>query len=221
MRLFKSFILLILLSNNLFSQYRWGNELSSEFEGLSFTTHVQKVVRSHFLVGLGIGNLGKQSGSDYNDVDSKSSFNTTANEVLINGEKAFHSGENSKMRGAQFQIMTGYFLETKNKKHGLRINANLKFGWLFSTNVVFYKINDSVPSVSYYRNTNFFKSAASLDVFHTIRITEKNTFYYGLKNLFYLPSSAYRPTERYEAFRFFIPEICVGISHYFDLKKKE
>jgi len=221
MSLLKTFAILFVFANSAFSQYRWGNEVSSQFESISFTTHFQKVFGNHFLLGFGLGNIGKQSGSDYNDFDSKSSFKTTPNEILINGEKAFHSGENSKMRGAQFQIMTGYFLETKNKKHGLRINANLKLGWLFSTNVVFYKTNDTVPAVSNYRYTNFFKPAASFDVFHTIRITEKNTFYYGLKNSVYLPTTAYRPTERNESFHWYIPELCIGISHYFDLKKKE
>jgi hypothetical protein len=221
MRYLVTSTLFLTLSNSVFSQYRWGNELSSQFEGLSYTTHVQRVVRNHFLIGVGLGNISKQSGSDYNDFDSISSFKSTPNEVLFNGEKAYHSGENTKIKGAQFQLMTGYFLETKNKKHGLRMNVNFKFGWMFSTNVVFYKTNDTVPAVSNYRYINFFQPAVSLDLYHTIRITEKNTFYYGFKNAVYIPSNRYKPTERSEAFRYYVPEIGVGLTHYFDLKKKD
>lgn len=203
------------------AQWRWSNELSSQFESLSFSTHVQKAFANRYLLGIGVGNIGKERGADYNDNNTHSSFSFVPDTWNYEGSTLYHAGENTRIRGAQLQLMTGYYWESSKKKHGLRFNANFKIGWLFSSNTVFYKQHDTIVAIHFNQNIRFMRGIVSLDVLHTIRLTEKTTFYYGLKNGLFLPNSAYRPTEKQEAFRFYVPELCLGISRYFELKKKE
>ena len=211
--------LYLLIASNSIAQTRWGFETYSSLIQLSHTLHIQKIVAPHFLFGAGVGFVGKHSGSDYNDKNNSSSFQSHPSNVQFDSIQGFHSSEIVRTRGVQAQLMSWYFFESDKRIHGFRINFNTRFGIQhYQSKVVYEKTNGEFEQQK--ESGNFKTLTFSFELYHTIRLTERNTFYYGTRAPFHVfLGKSYRPTEKSEVYNRFIPEIAIGFTREIRNKK--
>ncbi len=120
----------------------------------------------------------------------------------------------SKTRFVDLHGGLGFFHEF-GARHGLRTNAYFILSYVSNEIRAYYF---SLSNNSGFDETtvfNHFTGGTSLEVFHTIRLSGRSTFCYGLKVPYYfsIDKARFNPIIPKDSFYGFEPELSVGITH--------
>ncbi len=210
------FVLLFLFSPFTgFSQQRIGFELSSRFEDLSSSVHFQKIVASHFLLGAGAMINGKQY--MYENVpttDLHNPFGFVESRKTENGQELeLYSYETYSRRGFSLLLMSGWFHEF-NTFQGIRFNLNVRFG-VSNVRINTYYRNLATGVNAFERQTHTIPyQAICPEIYHTLRQSNKWTFYYGFRVPYYFSMfpKAYSPQYKMDIYHRAKFELCIGLT---------
>ncbi|MFT6500393.1 MAG: hypothetical protein ACJASQ_000500 [Crocinitomicaceae bacterium] len=179
------------MSINSFGQKRIGLSLDSRFENLTIGFNYYHVVKGNWFLSTGayIGIIGSTAvinnpdllnnnfsiESPYQNVDLPRTNDGKSFDLLDYGTSA---------NGFGLNLGFGYFHEF-NVTHGIRTNVNYRMGIGFVRTLGRYISPDSTEDVyDTSWNTHDFH-AVSLELYHTIRVYPRLTFYYGIKAPYY------------------------------------
>jgi hypothetical protein len=209
-----------LLSLNSFGQKRIGVDLNTHLINLNCAIHFQEVIKGPFLYSAGIFFGGNGYGSNYN-----------SNKAVENGHDigAAYPGIPSTYtdtsgtynlksysnlgRGFGVQVGLGVFKEF-GRSHGIRFNINNRFGWMKSDMLVYYHM-DGVERSKVTRPDIYHPvGAVSLELYHTIRISGRSTFCWGLKAPYFytLDKGRFNPQRDSELYHKFKLDLSIGIT---------
>ncbi len=213
-------IVAFILAGNLFAQQRIGADLNTRLGNAHLTVQYHRVLKGSFLLTTGLGggfhgygaNIGEESEVRNNFYHN--SYPAFPDE--INNSDGKHQLRGTDTYGAGFTgiLGIGYFKEFKNF-HGFRINVNHTFSWMRSNVKAYYRDFDQVGiSTSQYRNIWHPLGAVSVELYHTIRMTGRWTFYWGGKLPYYysLDEARYNPRKDSELFYKFLPDLSFGFT---------
>ena len=207
------FVFLHLVS---FSQQRIGIDLSFRGTGLNANFTFQKVVFKNFLIsgGFTIGNYGKNFINNYvtNNIGQlESGFVGRPNYLNDTTGILELQSYTSTNKAVGISIGIGAFKEF-SVKHGIRFNLNTKF--FYSTGNVNFSYGTSINGIHLTQKSNKFVASLSPELVHTIRLTGRMTFCYGVKVPYYfsLDKGKYNPKYRKDIFKGFEPELTIGLT---------
>lgn len=219
----KILILLCVLFLNSFAnaQQRIGIDLSSRMTDMNISISYHKVVMKNYLISGGVhfGNFGKSFMDRYSAKvpfeSLESPFTGRPNSIIASNEtyKLHQYRITNNALGMSFGV--GVFKEF-SLKHGVRFNLNSKF--LFVTGS--YKLEygrGGEESIWEGGAQNNFVGAISPEIVHTIRLSGRITFYYGIKAPYFysLDKGKFHPLYSKDRFNGFEPELSIGITRVF------
>lgn len=215
----KIIFLLFLISSSVgFSQQRIGFDLNYRQTSLNATISYHKVFAKKWLISgtLNFGGKGKYSADD-RDYPNNSNFTSPWSEVNQPVEKKNveyglkRYNVSNRMIAAQLGI--GYF-HSFDVKHGIRGHIYGQFGHAFNETVGYYVGSNERPIISH-RETNHVVAALSAELYHTIHLWKKFTFYYGVKTPYYftIDKHQFNPKRNSDNFHGFEPELTLGITY--------
>jgi hypothetical protein len=201
------------------AQNRASLDISHRFDALNLTVGYHKVFSSNWLVSGTINYGGKgrffsrDLVSDNNDLNIKSSWPSVSE--VVETDVGFHYLRefNVKNRALSAQIGLGYF-NNFTFTHGFRMHLFANYGYAMTSFYAYYSpIGNKYPRRDYKVQHGI--AALSIEAYHTIRLYQKYTFYYGLKAPYYflLNKDKYNPTYKQYHFHGFMPELSLGITY--------
>jgi hypothetical protein len=216
-------ILLILFNSSFYShgQQRIGLDISTRMTNLMFTTHYQKVIKNRFLFSIGVfgGNHGhafvkndtlalysnNQPQSPYNRVNEVQ-FDTTGNHYYLLDYRSTGSS-------IGIQAGLGYFHEF-DPQHGLRTNINATVGYVGTHVTGYYRSTHIFREILAVHHQAHWVASISLEAYHTIRLSGRLTFNYGVKVPFFysIDQSTFNPTTHKDLLYGFEPHLSIGIT---------
>ncbi len=215
-----AFTLVLLSSPSLFGQTRIGGDLNTQLNTINFTTHYQRVIRGPFLFSAGIGaglyGHGKNVGDEAQIVEGfgfgnafktlPSTYSTQRPSYLLRATEASSAGY------CAF-IGFGVFKEFANF-HGIRFNVNHRFSLIRSKVTAYYRdfeIQETIPTLHEIWHS---VGAVNLELYHTIRLSGRNSFYWGMKLPYYysLDKARFDPKVHQEVLYQLQPELAVGFT---------
>lgn len=205
-------LIVILLPTAGFGQQRIGVELTSRFTNVNTTIYYSKVIRTNWILSGGV--LLGSFNSNPAVLSSESPF-SGMNQPFSDSIGTFSLNRYSlRNQGFGIQYGVGYFREF-GTLHGIRFNLNQK--WLSvqsQTKGVYVHEN-----FAKYRTFSYSYASGSLsaEVYHTLRLSPKWTFYYGVKLNYYflLDKGRYNPHVKEDPLSGFEPELAFGVSRSF------
>lgn len=201
-------------------QKRLGLDVSSRLDNLMFTAHYQQVLKNHVLYSFGIfggGNgmvlvendsirlyTGKPIASPYENANQPIVDSITSYSILD-----YTSSANSV--GIQFGL--GYYFEF-GVEHGLRLNLNSRWAFVTSKLGGYYRSIETFSEVYRSQTQQHFIASVSIEAYHTIRLSGRLTFNYGLKIPYYytIDRARFNPTTQKDLLNGFTPEISIGLT---------
>lgn len=217
---FSIIALALIFHFNVQSQQRIGLDISSRMDNLMLTAHYQKVLKNRVLYSAGIffGGNGRSFISNdtmrlYSSSPVRSPFPTTNRPVRdsITSYSLLHYNTVSRSVGIQAGI--GYFFEF-GVKHGLRSNVNATLGVVNSHVSGFYRSTENYTGVRILHNEQYFVGSINLEAYHTIRLTGRLTFNYGLKIPYYfsIDKAKFNPLTHDDLLSGFEPQLSIGMT---------
>jgi hypothetical protein len=212
-------LVLLIVSSWCFSQQRIGLDISYRQLGLNASISYHKVFAKNWLISgaLTFGQEGRYI-ADYRDFElSKLDFFSPWDEVnqpiLSEGSEYLLKRYSVKNKVLSVQIGLGYF-HNFGVKHGLRAHVFMQYGQAFNQISGTYEAVDQTYNKLKLSKTNHSIAAVSTELYHTIQIWRKFTFYYGLKLPYYfaVDKSRFDPKRSEENFYGFEPELTLGIT---------
>ena len=210
----------LLFNFNSFGQQRIGVDLSSRMQNLMLTVHYQKVLKNRFLYSAGIfaGNNGNVFISNdtirlYAGTPIASPYNE-ANKPIIDTSGTYSLLDyrtNARSVGIQFGL--GYYHEF-DVQHGLRVNLNSSIGYVSTQLGGYYRSIDNFTEQYAVHHTQHFVGSISLEAYHTIRLTGRLTFNYGVKvpYFFSIDKAKFAPMVSKDLLYGFEPQLSIGIT---------
>ena len=200
-----------------FSQQRISLDVSAKSLGLNANISYQKVIWKNFIVGGGLhfGNYGKcyinnyVAGVPFNSLESPYvGRETTLNDT--SGTFYLYS-YSSKNMAVGISLGLGVFKEF-SIKHGIRFNLNHKFFYSHSKENMRFGNPNSGSRLMY--TSHKFIGVICPELVHTIRVSGRMTFCYGLKVPYYfsLDKGKYNPKYSKDIFSGFEPELTIGFT---------
>lgn len=217
---------ILLLTISFFSfiasaQQRIGIDLSSRMDNLMLTVHYQKVLKNHLLYSAGVfagGNgrtfINYATNPAYNVQTIQSPYRE-ANRSISDSTRTFYLEDyNTAAKSFGVQVGLGYFFEF-SVKHGIRTNANASFGFASTKLGGHYRSTDNSGVIYAVNRPQHFIGSLSLEAFHTIRLTGRTTFNYGLKvpYFFNADQARFNPTTKKDLLYGFEPQISIGMTY--------
>lgn len=209
-----------LLSSYSISQSRIGFDLSTRFNSLNGTLSYHSVFNSNvvFSTGFFMGSAGRSivindSLNLYNSngivPPSRNVPDTYTDTVTTYSFLDYQMS--GQVMGLQLGI--GYFKEFPNH-HGLRLNLYSKFGIGWSNIRSYYHSTINYNETVRQTVTQHYIASISPEIYHTIRTSERNTFYWGLKlPIYYLiDRHNYHPSAYKSLFYGCEPELTIGLT---------
>ncbi len=201
------------------AQKRIGVDVSTRLDNLTLTVHYQEVLKNRWLYSLGLyyGTNGRvfvlHDPVQLSSTSTIKSPYTNANRMVVDSVNSYtllDYRSSAKSMGIQFGI--GYFYEF-GVEHGIRVNLNSKIGYAETELYGIYTAMNSTEVVQTHMNYHVI-GALSLEVFHTIRISGRTTFNYGVKiPYFYTVDKArFNPTRHKDLLYGFEPELSIGLT---------
>lgn len=212
-----SFLFCISLS---FGQQRIGVDFNSRLINGHLTIQYHRVIKGPLLFTAGISGGYHGSAGNYSDsAQVANGFHRNSypafSESIQNNEGNYQlRGTGTKGSGIGGFVGIGFFKEFANF-HGFRINVNHHFLWARSNVKAFYRNYDQVRvSTSRLENIWHPLGAVSLEIYHTVRINGRFTFYWGGKLPYYysLDKARFNPTVDSELFHKFLPDLSIGFT---------
>ncbi|MEX1192760.1 MAG: hypothetical protein WEA99_12370 [Brumimicrobium sp.] len=202
------------------AQQRIGFDVSYRQMGINSTLSYHKVFAENWLISgaLTYGQKGRYI-ADYRDYDlSKTTFFSPWNEVnepiISNGSEYHLKNYSVKNKALSVQIGIGYF-HSFNVQHGLRGHILAQYGQAFNRINGTYDASDQSYNKHRLTKTNHSIAAVSAELYHTIQVWQKFTFFYGLKAPYYfsIDKSRFNPTRKDDNFYGIEPELSLGITY--------
>ena len=214
------FILVLFLNFNSIAQQRIGMDFSSRMDNLMLTVHYQKVLKNRILYSFGAFAGGNGRTFVKNDIQNFYSGVTIASpyaeaNLPVTDSSGTYSiidyNYSAKSIGIQFGL--GYFLEF-GVEHGLRMNVNSTFGYVQSKLAANYGSTENFAKVLATHSLRHFIGSISLEAFHTIRLTGRLTFNYGIKVPYYftVDEARFNPTTQKDLIYGLEPQISIGFT---------
>ena len=206
------------------AQQRIGIDVSSRLTDIHLTANYQRVVKTNFLLngGLTVGSMGRKFIFFDNDTtllkngyviqSPYSAVPTTITDTASSNFQLFRYDMNATGFGALLGI--GFFKEF-SVNHGIRFYLNTKFHFVQSrVHCGYYNIQQSNYTYSVFHQ-NYFVGSISPELVHTIRLSGRTTFYYGVKVPYYfsLDKGKFRPTTTKELLSGFEADLCIGLTY--------
>lgn len=213
------FITLLLTINSL-GQQRIGVDISSRMNNLMLTAHYQKVLKNRFLysVGFSFGNYGTSFVENdsirlYAGEPIATPFNDANTPITDSSGTYSILDYNSTARGVGIQFGLGYFHEF-DVQHGLRINVNSSLNFVNTLISGYYRSIDNFTGIYKNQYYDHFVGSISLEAYHTIRLTGRLTFNYGLKVPYYftIDKAKFNPTVNKDLLYGFEPQLSIGLT---------
>lgn len=220
MKIFAS-VLFLMSSPFLMSQSRIGGDLNTQLNTINFTAHYQRVIKGPFLfttgIGAGLYGHGKNVG-DENQIVNGFGFGNAFPRL----PKRFSSDRPDYLLRATEVKSSGYcafvgigaFKEFANL-HGVRMNLNHRFSIIHSKVTAYYRDFNLQETISTPATIWHAVGAVSLEFYHTMRMSGRNTFYWGFKLPYYysMDKTRFDPKVNGEVLHQFQPELSVGFTH--------
>jgi len=214
-------VLLISFAFTTFSQQRIGFELGTRMTNLNFTFHYQKVFKTHFIWSGGV--FGGTYGQSF--IDNDTSLIYTGARVHspysnVNADYSDTTGTyhlisyDANSRAIGIQLGLGYFHEF-GVVHGIRFNANFKVGYASVETGSFYRSLSNYTTIRRWQWNNHMIAAFSPELYHTIRIGGRTTFYYGIRlpYFFSIDRLNFDPKLDKDVFYNLEPDLCIGLTY--------
>lgn len=221
--LFTILAILIFQSTN-FAQQRIGLDLSSRLNDITLTANYQRVVKKYWLIsgGLTFGTMGRKFIVFDNDTTLlkngytiESPYSNVSTSFIDTGGNNFQLMRYSmNSKGIGVFVGIGCFKEF-NIIHGIRFNLNAKFYSVRSkVYASYYNVQHSFFTRSIYFQ-NYFVGSLSPEIYHTIRLGGRTTFYYGVKVPYYfsIDQGRFKPMTNQELLSGFEADLSVGLTY--------
>jgi hypothetical protein len=213
-------LIALFLFGNANAQQRIGVDFNSRLINGHLTVQYHRVIKGPFLFTAGIGggfhgyseNVGSES-QVRNGFYQKGYPYFPDTEVDEDGDYLLR-GTDTKGAGWTAAVGIGVFKEFANF-HGFRFNINHTFSWMRSDTKAFYKDFDQIAiTTSKYKDIWHPLGAISLELYHTLRVNGRFTFYWGVKLPYYysLDKGRYNPKVDSELFHKFLPDLSIGFT---------
>jgi len=222
--IFLTILAIILLDFSALSQQRIGIDVSSRLTDLTITTNYQKVFNKNFLIsaGLTFGSMGRKFLDFENDtILLKNGYNIQSPYATVSTSIRDKDGNNFQLmrynmnaKGIGVSLGVGVFKEF-SVNHGIRFNLNSKFYAVNSRiHTGYFNVQNSYFTYAFYHQ-NYFVGSISPELFHTIRLGGRTTFYYGIKVPYYfsIDKGRFRPTNSNDLLAGFEADISVGLTY--------
>lgn len=214
-------LIILLLPAALFGQQRISFDANTRLNDFNFTVRYMKVVRKPFLLSAGIcfGHYGVSS-INYDSLDAVYDRNYTPYSAMnhtyidTNGTN-YLMNYNSKVTGIGIDLGVGYYHEF-SVIHGIRFNLNARL--LFASNLIssyYSDLKKVAANISGTRHVyHHFSEAIMPEIYHTIRIGGRSTFYYGLKIPYYFSfdKNQYHPRVNDDSLYAFEIDLAIGLT---------
>ncbi len=215
-----SVLLTIVLTSQSIAQQRIGVDLSSRMQNLQLTVHYQGVIKNRLLYSCGVffGGTGKSLVLNdtlqlYGGTPIMSPF-SQANGLITDTSTSYSILDYStSARLLGIQAGLGFYYEL-NVKHGLRFNLNGKIGIASSRVGGYYRSIENFKTVYRESYANHFMGGVSAELFHTIRMSGRWTFNYGIKVPYYfsIDRTRFNPIYQKDQLHGFEPELSIGVT---------
>ncbi len=211
---------LLLFASSSFGQQRIGFDFNSRLTNANFTVQYHRVIKGPLLFTTGIS--GGYFGPAGNFSDSaqvvngfhQNSYPTLTNSFSRNGGNYQLRGTGTKGTGIGAFVGVGVFKEFANF-HGFRLNVNHHFLWGRSHISAYYRDYNQERGNTW-RTANVWHplGAVSIELYHTMRLNGRFTFYWGGKLPYYysMDKARFNPKVDGELFHKFLPDISIGIT---------
>lgn len=214
------FFISFLISFLSYSQQRIGLDIGTRFNNLNFTVTYQSVIKGNLIYNAGIfyGGMGSSlvlndsmrlySGTPirtpFPDADQPISDSITTYNILDYSQRA-------KSYGLQFGV--GYFYEF-NVVHGIKFNLNTRVGFAKQRFAGYYRSLETFDELYARRNFHHWYGTVSAELYHTIRLTGRSTFVYGVKLPYHftIDDAKFNPNDPKSLLYGFEPALSVGIT---------
>jgi len=196
-----------------YAQQRIGFEISSRLEDLSFTTNFMKVIDDDFIVGAGLMIQGRYLG--YGEAlkgQLHNPFSFVPDTVVENGN-TYTLKDYGSSSGIAFcpQVILGWFHEF-SAFHGIRFNFSIRGGLArTSVNAKYHSFTDSKYNYNVYLGWAPY-AAMCPELYHTLRQSNKWTFYYGVRYPFYFNFQPYTPYYSADIYHTSKIEVAIGLT---------
>lgn len=211
----KTLILTLLCFSSIasYSQQRIGFEVSSRLEDLSFTTHYLKVLDGNFLVGAGLMIQGRYLGYSETNGQLRNPFSFVEDTITENGN-TYTLKDYGVRSGVAFCpqfLLMGYFHEF-SAFHGIRVNLNARVG--LARAQVYGKYHSFTDPKYKYESVKGWigYAAVSPEIYHTMRQSNKWTFYYGFRFPLYFNFLGYSPRYSTDIYSTSKLEVAIGLT---------
>lgn len=202
------------------AQQRIGIDANSNMNSANLSLHYQRVINGPLLFSGGI-NGGLYGVSEHYGEEQQirggffsNPFPEMGNSFSDALPDFVYRGNQTKSAGISAFVGLGLFKEFENH-HGIRFNLHHYFSAVHSKVLGFYRNFEQELTVFKRYETWHPVGAWSMELYHTIRLTGRNSFYWGLKTAYSytLDESRYAPTSTNELFQGFQTELSLGITH--------
>lgn len=210
----------LLISFSSFAQKRIGTDINTHLINVNFTVHYQEVIRGPLLysVGLFFGDYG--NGFNYNSsaaVENNLNLGiayptipqTFADTSGLYNIKSYYTDG----AGIGLSVGLGLFHEFGNF-HGIRFNLKNRIGWMQTKLHTFYHKDGVDRSKRFNHKVHHPVGALTLELYHTLRLTGRTTFYWGFKSPYYysLDKGRFNPAKDSELFHKFKLDLSIGLT---------
>lgn len=203
-----------------FSQQRVGLDISYRQVGLNTSLSYHKVFAGNWLLSASLtyGQKGRYIIDYRDDNQDKTDFFSPWGEVnqpILKGNSKYHIKRYSvKNKAVTVQVGLGYF-HNFDVKHGIRGHLFMQYGQTFNTVTGTYDASDQAYDILKRTTTKHSIAAVSAEVYHTIQVWQKFTFYYGLKAPYYfkVDKTRFNPVRKLDNFFGLEPEISLGVTY--------
>lgn len=210
-------ILFIFCNQSIYSQQRLGIDLGLKFFGINANAYYQRVLFKHFLFssGLILGNYGKnyvsyhRVGVEWNTL--KSPFTARSNELPDTTGVLHLRSYSTKHNAIGVTFGLGYFKEI-SMTHGVRLYLNSKFIYSFGRETMVF--GNGINGTKTNHSSKIYVACISPEIVHTIRLSSKTTFLYGIKIPYYfsLDKGKFNPQYNQDTFYKIEPELTIGLT---------
>lgn len=184
----------ILVLSNANGQKRIGFDLNTRLTDFQLTIHYQEVIKGGFIYSAGLfgGVMGSKLETyvfhDPNDVRNGLRVHSpfpSANQT-ISDTSGNYNLYNYSFGGSGIGLSggLGYFVEFGHSQ-GIRINVNGRIGFAKSNFTGGYVSNTNTQKLYVRKEFQHIIAGVSIELYHTIRLSGRWTFYYGIKAPYY------------------------------------
>jgi len=212
---------IVILSHCAIGQQRIGVDVSSQMTNLMFTGHYQKVLKNQFLYSVGIfGGSNGRAFIHYDTILLYSNYPPQSPYSTINQGYSDSTGNQFSIfdyttAGSSVGIQAGFgYFHEFDVQHGLRFNFNTSIGYAHARVSGNYRSTENFSTVFDVRHTNHWFGSVSFEAYHTIRLTGRITFNYGVKVPFHfsVDKAKFNPVTYKDLFYGFEPHLSMGMT---------